>query len=387
MKKSLLTAGFLLLFLACFALSSGATPHDGLCGCGREFATEDSDRYMIYDCLGCGRNFTSCTCHTCWCGSDMTVTETESGITVYTCLDCSLPCEECVCRDRSYYDALRNVEQGLTGEEIPNPDNGILVFLAVSLPFALFLGAYFTVYRRRSATRARRDRAPDLERILDRIDKESNAKLRYEMAKKAQAANQNGRTYVPDRDGKILCFRKNELLSEALEEDRLSNAAETTLRTCRRMNEFGFVGSVETIDRLWDFRKKAFANHREEISGETPAQSLIKWDTNDPRIALFETITPLNGKENNLLPPASNITRFTACIFEQAPSMKRKTDSSTEQEQVETLRRILPEGDLATLTDLPRRTGEFLTPPAGLPEEASPKRMGDRNRFTGGIKK
>lgn len=385
--KRMFTTVLCIFFLAILSLPLSATPHDGLCGCGREFATTDSDRYMIHDCLGCGRNFTSCTCRTCWCGGDLTKTETESGITLYTCDDCGLPCEECVCRDRSYYDALRDVKQGLTGQEIPNPQNGLWVVLAALLPFALFLGAYFTVYRRRSSTRARKNRSSVLDRILDEIDREGDKTKRYAKAKSLEERIRTDETILSPRDGMLLCLRKNELLASAVEEDYVRTAAEENLRASRKRNDFGFSGSVEAIDLLWDFKKKRFFADRNELGRKTPAKNVVKWDTEDPRIALFETVTPLNGRENNLLSPASNVTRFTARIFEKEPLMNRKTDPSTEEERRETLLRLVPEGDVEALMSLPKQTGATQTPPAGLPDEVSPKRMGEKTRFHGGLTK
>lgn len=383
MKKSF---AFLLIFtlVLTFAVTAFATAHDGLCGCGREFARADSDDYLIYDCLGCGRNYTSCTCHTCWCGSDLTRTKVQD-VLVVTCDDCGLPCEDCICRDRSYYTALQQVEQGLTGEEIPNPDNGALIALACLLPFGGFFLLYFTIYRRRSAVRNRKNRPQVLEKELDAIDKEPDAKKRYLMAKQREESKREGDTRILDREGKLLCIRKNELLAAALEEDWIRETVGENLRTCRNMNRFGFVGSVETVERLWNFKEKEFSADRGEISGETPAQSLVKWDTRCPEIALFEIVKPLNGPEENLLTPASNVTRFAARIFDPQPLMNRKTDPSTEEERRKTISRLIPGADLERLIHLDRMTGKTKTPPAGLPEEASPRRMGDKNRFPGGM--
>jgi len=75
MKKTWLILTLSLLLIFALSLPALATAHDGLCGCGRNFALVDSEDYMIFDCLGCGRNYTSCTCHTCWCGSDLTRTQ------------------------------------------------------------------------------------------------------------------------------------------------------------------------------------------------------------------------------------------------------------------------------------------------------------------------
>lgn len=386
MKKTILTLLLSLLLMVSLLLPTAATAHDGLCGCGREFAKADSDQYMIYDCLGCGRNYTSCTCHTCWCGSNLTRTQVES-VEVVTCNDCGLPCEECICRDRSYYTALLSIGQGVTGEEIPNPDNGVLIALACLLPFGLFLGLYFTVYRRRSVTRNRKDRAPVLERELDTIEKEPDGKKRYEMAKAREESKRHGDTRILDREGKVLCMRKNELLAVAVEEEWIRNTVAENLRACNVMNEIGFAGSVETVDRLWDFKAKEFSPDRDEISGETPAQSLVKWDTKEDAIALFEIVKPLNGRENNLLHPASNLTRVVARIFEKEPLMNHKTDPSTEEERRAALQRLIPGGDIDRLMDLPRQLGDVKKAPRGLPEEVSPRRMGEKNRFPGGMTK
>lgn len=384
MKKTLWTALLSLLLILALALPAFASAHDGLCGCGRQYARTDTDDFMIYDCLGCGRNYTSCTCHTCWCGSDLTRTPLE-GVTMVTCDDCGLPCEDCICRDRSYYEALQSVKQGLTGEEIPNPNNGVLIALAGLLPFAGFLGLYFTIYRRRTATRNRKDKAPVLERELDIIDKEPDAKKRYAFAKQKEESKRDGDTRILDREGNVLCFRKNELLADAVEEEWIRETVNENLRACRTMNRIGFAGSVETVERLWDFKTKEFSPDRQEISGETPAQSLVKWDTKEPAVALFEIVKPLNGRENNLLHPASNVTRFTARIFEKEPLMNRKTDLSTEDQRRETLQRLVPGADIDTLLNLDRIVGQTMSAPGGLPEEVSPKRMGDKNRFPGGM--
>lgn len=385
--KHLSKALLALMLLTClFVLPTLASVHDGLCPCGREFAKTDTADYMIYDCLGCGRNYTSCTCNTCWCGLELTRTHTESGILITTCNGCFLPCEECACRPRTYYDALQNVEQGLTGEEIPNPDNGGIIFLAVILPFALFLAAYFTVYRRRSATRANKDRAPDLERDLDRIDRETDPLNRYLLAKKMEEDKKEGETRILSREGKILCHRKNELLAEAMEEDWIRDAVNENLRHCRMMNDLGFAGSVENADRLWDPAKKDFSADRAEISGETPGQSLIKWNTKTPALALFEAITPLNNEgESNLLYTASNTTRFGKMIFEAKPLIHGHTDPQSEEALQETLRHLLPHGNIDYLLRLPETVGDTRKAPSGLPDEASPKRMGDKNRFPGGM--
>ncbi len=384
MKKNLWTLSITLFLLFTLSVSALASAHDGLCSCGRQYARTDSDDFMIYDCLGCGRNYTSCTCHTCWCGSDLTRTPLE-GVTTVTCDDCGLPCEDCICRDRSYYDALQNVEQGLTGEEIPNPNNGVLIALAGLLPFAGFLGLYFTIYRRRTSTRNRKDKAPVLEQELDMIDKEPDAKKRYAFAKQKEESKRDGDTRILDREGKVLCFRKNELLADAVEEEWIRDTVSENLRACRTMNRMGFAGSVETVDRLWDFKTKEFSPDRQEISGETPAQSLVKWDTKEPMVALFEIVKPLNGRENNLLHPASNVTRFTARIFEKEPLMNRKTDLSTEAQRRATLQQLVPGADVDALLNLDRIVGQTLSAPGGLPEEVSPKRLGEKNRFPGGM--
>ncbi len=384
MKKTVLIPLLALSLMVTLALPALASAHDGLCGCGREYARADTQDYMIYDCLGCGRNYTSCTCRTCWCGSDLTRTEMDS-VQVVTCDDCGLPCEDCICRDRAYYNALQGVEQGLTGEEIPNPDNGIIIALAALLPFAGFLGLYFTVYRRRSVTRNRKGRGSALERELDAIDKEPDGKKRYALAKDREESKREGDARIFDREGKILCFRKNELLADAVEEDWIRDTVTENLRACRAMNDIGFAGSVETVERLWDFKEKDFSPDRAEISGETPAQSLVKWDTKEETIALFEIVKPLNGRESNLLHPASNVTRVVARIFEKEPLMNRKTDPSTEEERRRTIEAIVPGGDTQRLLMLDRIAGKPLTAPAGLPEEAPAKRMGDKNRFPGGM--
>ncbi len=384
MKKKLL----LLLLTGIFALSlvlpSFASAHDGLCSCGREFSREDTDDFMVYDCLGCGRNYTSCSCRTCWCGSDLTRTKVES-VEVVTCDDCGFPCEECVCRDRSYYEALKNVEQGLTGEEIPNPDNGVLIALAVLLPFAGFLALYFTVYRRRSVTRNRKDRLPRLEKELDALDKEPDVHLRYRMIRSRLAEKTDGDPRILDREGKILCLRKNEVLADALEEEGLRDTVRENLNTCEKMNRIGFAGSLETVDRLWNFRDGSFSPDRKEISGEMPALSTVKWNTKNEKIALFELITPINGSEGNLLPLASNVTRFTARIFEPVALMNRQIDPRSREEIRQTLAELVPGGNTEELMHLPEQLGETRKPPAGLPGEPTAKRMGEKTRFPGGM--
>ncbi len=384
MKKKLVTLFLLSLFLLSFALVSFATAHDGLCGCGREFAREDGNGFMVYDCLGCGRNYTSCTCKTCWCGSDLTRTQVDR-VEVVTCDDCGLPCEECICRDRSYYEALKNVEQGLTGEEIPNPENGVLISLAVLLPFVGFLALYFTVYRRRSATRNRKDRLPRLEKELDAIDKEPDARKRYRLAKTHLEEKAEGDCRILDREGKLLCVRKNELLADAVEDEGIRDTVRDNLQTWDIMNRLGFAGSVKTVDRLWNFRDKKFSPDRAEISGESPAQTAVKWNTENGKIALFELITPLNGESGNLLKPASNLTRYTARIFEPVALMNRKVDKESEPEVLETLESLVPGANLEELMKLPTQIGETRKAPQGLPEEATAKRMGDKTRFPGGM--
>lgn len=384
MKKILFTATLSVALILALSLTAFASAYDGLCGCGREYARTDTADFMIYDCLGCGRNYTSCTCHTCWCGEDLTRTQAEE-ITLVTCDGCGLPCEDCICRDRSYYDAMQRVDQGLTGEEIPNPDNGALIALASLVPFGGFLGLYFTVYRRRSATRNRKDRARTLERELDAIDKEFDAKKRYALAKQHEQAKREVDSRILDRQGMVLCFRKNELLADAVDEEWIRETAGENLRACRSMNLIGFAGSVETADRLWDFKEKEFSPDRREISGESPAQAVVKWDTKEDAIALFEIVKPLNGREGNLLRPASNVTRFAARLFDKEPLMNRKTDPSTEEERRQTVHRLVPGCDAEALLALHRTAGQPLSAPAGLPEEVSAKRMGDKNRFHGGM--
>jgi len=383
MKKTWLILTLSLLLIFALSLPALATAHDGLCGCGRNFALVDSEDYMIFDCLGCGRNYTSCTCHTCWCGSDLTRTQVGEMEVVF-CDDCELPCEDCICRDRAYYNALQGVEQGLTGAEIPNPDNGLLITLAVLLPFGTFLALYFTVYRRRSAARNRKNRAPVLEKELDSIEREPDAKKRYAMAKAREEAKRDGDPRILDREAMLLCLRKNELLTEALEEDWLKETAADNRWFCRKRNDLGFAGSVETINRLWDFKEKSFTADRKEISGETPAQALVKWDTKEESIALFEIVTPLNGIENNRLHPASNLTRFAKMIFDEAPLMNRKTDPDSAEELKAALERIVPGCDAEKLMALPKAVGDTCKDPGGLPEEASPRRMGEKLRFPGG---
>lgn len=383
--KKILYVSFSLSFFLLLTLVFHGSAHDGLCACGREFTTVETRDYMIFDCLGCGRNYTDCACKTCWCGDPLIRTETESGILITTCESCALPCEECVCRDRSYYDALKNVSQGVTGEEIPNPENGVLTVLAVAAPFLLFLASYVTVYRRRSATRAQKDRAPALEQDLDRIDRETDATKRYLLAKKLAEEKQDGDLRILNRKGMVLSHRKNELLAEAMEEDWIRDAVNENLRHCRMMNQIGFAGSVETIDRLWDPEKKDFSEDYSEISGETPAQSLIKWDTKVPAVALFETVTPLNTeRESNLLYVASNTTRFGLKLSEDRPLVSRKTDPANEEAVLRTLKKLLPYGDAEKMLDLPRTVGHTYKVSANLPEEARPKRMGTRIRFRGG---
>lgn len=382
--KKILSLFVVLLLVLTVTVSASASAHDGLCGCGREYAREDSDDFLIYDCLGCGRNYTSCTCKTCWCGSDL---HRDESVAFTTCDGCGLPCEDCICRDRSYYDALQKVEQGLTGEEVPNPENGIVIALACLLPFGAFLALYFTIYRRRSVVRNRKNRPQTLEKELDAIDREPDAKKRYLLAKEREESKRDGDTRILDREGMLLCLRKNELLASALEEEWMRDRVAENLRTCRDMNRHGFVGSVETVERLWDFKEKKFSPDRREISGESPAQCLVKWDTKREEIALFEIVTSLNGPDGNLLRPASNITRFGAKIFDPTPVMNRKTDPSTEQERRQTLQQILPGCDTERLLHLDRMTGKSLPAPAGLPSEASPRRVGEKTRFPGGTLK
>ncbi len=384
MKKRGFALLLFLVFSVVFALPAFATAHDGLCGCGREFSRQDTDDFMAFDCLGCGRNYTSCTCRSCWCGSDLTRTQVES-VEVVTCDDCGLPCEECICRDRSYYEALKNVEQGLTGEEIPNPENGVLIALASLLPFAGFLALYFTVYRRRSATRNRKERMPRMEKELDAIDREPDARKRYRLTKARLEERAEGDGRILDREGKILCLRKNELLADAVEDEGIRDTVRENLQSWESVNRLGFVGSVKTVDRLWNFRDKKFSSDRAEISGESPAQTVVKWNTENGKIALFELITPLNGESGNLLKPVSNITRYTARIFEPVALMNRKINPESEPEIAETLESLVPGANIEELMKLPGQVGETRKAPQGLPEEATAKRMGDKTRFPGGM--
>ena len=381
--KKILTVLIFTLILILASLSLQASVRNGLCDCGREFASADSSEYMIHDCLGCGRNYMSCTCHTCWCGAELTRTETESGITVTTCNDCSLPCEECICRDRSYYEAVKGVAQGMSGVEVPNPDPGAVI-PAVIFPFLIFALAYFTVYRRGSATRARKDRAPRLERALDRIDREPDPLKRYLLAKGLEESKRDEESPFPQREEKVLCHRKNELLAEAVEEDWVRDAVSENLRHCRMMNEFGAVGAVERTEPL---RSDATPAERKEAANRTPARNLVKWDTSEPLFALWESVTPLNEeRESNLLLTASNATRFLTVVGTKEPLMNRKTDPENREEILATLQRLVPEGNAELLLTLPDQPGEPIKLPH-LPEEVNPKRaMGDKVRFrTGGM--
>jgi len=381
MKKKIF---FLLLTLAvCLfaALSLSATVHNGLCDCGREFSSRDTADYMIYDCLGCGRNYLSCVCRTCWCGAELTRTETESGITVTTCNDCSLPCEECICRDRSYYESLKGVSQGMSGVEVPNPEGALAVLPAVLLPFVLFVAAYFTVYRRGSSTRARKDRTPRLEKALDRIDREPDPLKRYLLAKNLEESKRDGDLPVSDREGRVLCHRKNELLAEAVEEEWIRDAVRENLRHCRMMNDAGLMGSVETADRVWDSGAGDLSAER----SRTPARCLVKWDTGEPLLALFEAVTPLNDeRESNLILVASNTTRFVSGLGEKESLMNRKTDPDSRDEIYETLQRLVPEGDVDLLMALPGKSGDVCKLPR-IPDEVNPRRaMGEKVRFRRG---
>lgn len=140
----------LLTLLLCLTLTVpfSATARDGRCACGREYAKTAEDGRMAYDCPGCGRNYTSCTCDTCWCGASLTRTGEADGSVLTKCDDCGLPCEECICRDRSYYASLISVENGTTGSEIPNPAPATVLF-SIFVPFAATCALYFTLLRRR----------------------------------------------------------------------------------------------------------------------------------------------------------------------------------------------------------------------------------------------
>lgn len=361
---------FTLLLILTLSLSSFASARNGLCSCGREFARDDSHEHLSYDCLGCGRNYTSCTCTTCWCSSPLTRTETESGMVITTCDGCGLPCEECECKDRSYYHAMLDVEQGMAGNEIPNPQNAIMLVLAPILPFGIFLAAYFTVYRRRSDTRTRKNQGNELKQTLDRIDRESNSERRYALAKQlAESAS----LPLSDRDRAAVLLRKNEALAEAVEEEWIAQAVRENLRTHATLHRFGLSGSPERI-----------AARRTDADGSV-ARSLIRWDTERDAIALFEAVTPLNGAKNNRLSPAGNTTRFAASVFEEGALTARRTDPSTEEERRETLLRILPTADQAALAALAETNGDRCAPLHDLPPEAQTRKMGDKTRFPGGM--
>lgn len=385
MKKKGLLFLLALCLWAALAVPAAATAHDGLCSCGREYATEQTGEYMEYDCLGCGRNFTSCVCDTCWCGEKL-IRSGEGGEATATCQGCKLPCEECICRDRSYYAALRGVKNGVTDREIPFPSNGVLVTLAAAAPFAVFLWLYFTVYRRRTASENRKSRTARLEKELDRIDREPDGKLRYAMAKAREEASREDGAWLSDREAQILCLHRNELLAGALDEDWIRETAEENIRTGNAMNDIGYHGSVEHIDRLWNFEKKDFIQDREELSGETTAQNLVKWDTLQPEIALHEIVTPLNGLDNNRLPPAGNLTRFAARLSAPEFGDGSPTDPETEEERRKTFEAILPGCDGNRFLPLCETGGAKLNRTVDLPE-VSPRKMGDKNRFPGGIAK
>ena len=385
--KKILFLLTVLVSLLCLGITLHASAHDGTCACGREIAEKDTRDSLLGDCLGCGRNYSSCSCETCWCSAPLTRTETAPGITVVSCNDCGLPCEECSCRDRVYYQALLDVDQGVAGGNIPNPDNGAVIAFALLIPFAGFFATYFTVYRRRSSTRTRKNRSSVLEEYLDQIDREPDAGRRYALAKALEETKRGGDLRIPDRECKTLCLRKNELLGEAVEEDWIRSAVRKNLRRNRTLNEIGFLGAVEAVDRMWDFEAKDFSADRKEISGETVAQSLVKWDTKEPGIALFEAVTPLNGDENNLLHPGSNTTRFGVMIFDDGRLMNRKFSPESTEAIRETLARILPDTAPEALLDLPQTRGDICKPVNDLPGEATVRRMGEKNRFPGGMAK
>lgn len=382
MKKTLLLLLTLVLLVGVFVLPFHATVHL-LCLCGRETASADGNGYMIYDCLGCGRNYTSCTCHTCWCGSSVERFTDGEGLHL-TCEDCGLPCEDCVCRDRSYYDALLTVTQGLTGVDVPNPNNGTLVAVACFIPFAVFVLLYYTVYRRRSSS-ARKNRVPRVERELDKIDRISEPAARYALAKSTEETLRANENYSL-REVRMISLRKNEVLPLALETDWIRDTAAENLRACRNSNSLGLYGAPELVDLQWDPRKGDFSEHRLQICAQTPAEYVTAWDSTDPKIALFEMVTPLNGRENNLLPPLSSVSRYTTRIFDKEPLSHQMTDPSTEEDRINTLKELVPDGDIEALLRLPERQGEPRKAPAGLPSE-TPRRMGDKNRFPGGTAK
>lgn len=372
-----------LLTLGLCTLCLSATAHNGLCGCGREYAAKDGNGYMIYDCLGCGRNYTSCTCKTCWCGSTLTRTE-NNGHSLTLCDGCDLPCEDCVCRDRAYYDAILNLPQGVTSREVPNPQNAAVIAVAAALPFGIFLLVYFAFYQRRTASHTRK--APRLERELDRLEREPDVKKRYEMAKQREEARRNEEFRITDADTKELCLRKNELLAAAAEEELIRETVGENLRTCRNVNSLGLNGTAHSAAELWDPKAKGYPADAAKNWGVLPAQCLVKWETKEPQIALFELITPINGRENNLLRPGSNVTRYCTAVFSKDLTLGRTAELQTEEIRRATLQKILPEGNVDALLALCDWEDEPRKAPSGLPGEATSRRMGEKTRYPGGTK-
>ena len=383
MKKTVFLIFALCLVLG-LSLSASATAKDGLCDCGREYAVTDGDGYLAFDCLGCGRNYTSCVCTECWCGDKLERIYDESGALASTrCTGCGLPCEECICRDRSYYNALRNVKNGVSGIDAPNPAGPVPVLLGLILPFAGFCGLYFTVLRRRNSSADNGGRARRTDRMLEKIEKEPDGKRRYALAKARAEAVEDGDERRTRRDVKAVCRKKNEFLADALEEDWVRDAAEENIRVNRVMNDYGFCGSVERIDRLWDGGKKGFVVDRDALSGETAGESTVKWDTRSGQIALFEAVTPLNGQENNLLPGGSNVTPLTASLSE-AYLPELPVDPDNADACRETIARLIPAGNIDYLSSLAAQPGEKRR--FSMPPQISPRATGNRSRFPGGFK-
>lgn len=95
--KKIITAAVICLTMLLFAVPTFAA--DGDCICGRHYITSSADENSVYNCEKCGRNFLLCTCD-CFCGSEATLSNDESGNTIKICNKCQKNAIECTCLDR-----------------------------------------------------------------------------------------------------------------------------------------------------------------------------------------------------------------------------------------------------------------------------------------------
>ena len=176
MKKSLLLLLIsLIIFLVPVLTSAEEDPES--CICGRPYHTEDNGSRQKYDCVACGEKISNCTCVTCWCGKEITVSEDGTRL----CSGCGNLCFYCTCADRDTMLRIENEKRigRVSLGETPKPDS-----VWSSLLFLLCAGALGAVYTRhmyRSRRKTAVARAAEQEklreerrRIMLKIEAEQN---------------------------------------------------------------------------------------------------------------------------------------------------------------------------------------------------------------------